>query len=235
MPPQECEAELRFRARARYGILHPKDPETVARLERLERSDARQNRQRIIDAAHDLFLEHGTGVEMRQVAERAGVGIGTIYRNFPTKADLVVAVATLVIESTESALETVYSLDDPVEAVIRYITTLLETFSRTAPLTVELMSTPVSAELKNRVVCWVVEPRLDAVIERGVRLGAFRPDLDVPVARLFVASAADPLIALAAGGGLPPARLRCGLIELVLRALLSPDYPLPDGPRQKGA
>lgn len=53
------------------------------------RSDAQENRDRIIDAARELFATDGLEVTMRQIARRAGVGPATLYRRFPTKADLV--------------------------------------------------------------------------------------------------------------------------------------------------
>lgn len=186
------------------------------------RADARLNRQRIIEAAHALFIEHGTAVEMRQVAERAGVGVGTIYRNFPTKADLVVAVATRVVQTTEASLDAVLAIDDPIEAVSSYVSILLDTFAHTAPLAMELMATSFSEEIKARVIAWMLEPRLEAIIQRGIERGLFRPGLDPAVTRLFVASAADPLIPLASAGTVPLERLRAGLVELVLHALGAP-------------
>jgi AcrR family transcriptional regulator len=53
------------------------------------RSDAQDNRDRVIEAARELFAESGLGVTMRQIARRAGVGPATLYRRFPTKQDLV--------------------------------------------------------------------------------------------------------------------------------------------------
>lgn len=49
------------------------------------RADARRNRERIIDAAREVFAQEGDGAQMDDVARRAGVGIGTVYRHFPTK------------------------------------------------------------------------------------------------------------------------------------------------------
>ncbi|KAB2341342.1 TetR/AcrR family transcriptional regulator [Actinomadura rudentiformis] len=53
------------------------------------RADARRNRQRVLDAARVAFLEHGTEAQMEDIARRAGVGVGTVYRHFPTKQVLV--------------------------------------------------------------------------------------------------------------------------------------------------
>lgn len=53
------------------------------------RSDAERNRQRIVAAAREAFAEHGADVPMEDIARRAGVGVGTLYRRFPTRADLI--------------------------------------------------------------------------------------------------------------------------------------------------
>jgi AcrR family transcriptional regulator len=59
---------------------------------RKQRRDAAANRQRILTAAEDAFRHHGLSVDMRAVAAAAGVGIGTLYRHFPTREDLVQAI-----------------------------------------------------------------------------------------------------------------------------------------------
>jgi len=55
------------------------------------RADAQQNRDKILAAAEDIFLERGASVSMNEVARHAGVGIGTLYRRFPTREDLLAA------------------------------------------------------------------------------------------------------------------------------------------------
>lgn len=59
---------------------------------RKKRRDAAANRERILTAAEDAFRRHGLAVDMRAVAAAAGVGIGTLYRHFPTREDLVQAI-----------------------------------------------------------------------------------------------------------------------------------------------
>jgi AcrR family transcriptional regulator len=56
-----------------------------------QRADARRNRKRILEAARQQFSEHGLDVHMEQIARVAGVGVGTVYRNFPNKEDLLQA------------------------------------------------------------------------------------------------------------------------------------------------
>ena len=57
-----------------------------------KRKDARRNQQALLDAAAEVFVASGVEAPVRDIATRAGVGIGTIYRHFPTRADLVIAV-----------------------------------------------------------------------------------------------------------------------------------------------
>jgi AcrR family transcriptional regulator len=61
--------------------------------DRRARKDAQRNLERVLRAAHDLFAERGAEVTMEEVARRAGVGVGTIYRRFPSKEHLFAAVS----------------------------------------------------------------------------------------------------------------------------------------------
>lgn len=61
--------------------------------ERTLRADARRNREAVLAAAKTLFAEHGFETQMPDVAKAAKVGVGTVYRHFPTKEDLIVALA----------------------------------------------------------------------------------------------------------------------------------------------
>jgi AcrR family transcriptional regulator len=56
------------------------------------RKDARRNRQTLLDAAAAVFVASGVEAPVRDIAAKAGVGMGTIYRHFPTRADLIIAV-----------------------------------------------------------------------------------------------------------------------------------------------
>ncbi|MEV4597884.1 helix-turn-helix domain-containing protein [Amycolatopsis sp. NPDC049253] len=56
------------------------------------RADARRNRERLVAEARAAFLAHGTGASLEEIARRAGVGIGTLYRHFPRREDLLDAV-----------------------------------------------------------------------------------------------------------------------------------------------
>jgi AcrR family transcriptional regulator len=73
--------------------------------DRRERKDAQRNLARVLRAAHDLFAERGAEVTMEEVARRAGVGVGTIYRRFPSKEHLFAAVSHAACAEAQSRLE----------------------------------------------------------------------------------------------------------------------------------
>ena len=68
-----------------------------------KRADARRNERALLDAAAEVFVESGVEAPVRTVAARAGVGMGTIYRHFPTRADLIVAVYRHQVEACAEA------------------------------------------------------------------------------------------------------------------------------------
>jgi AcrR family transcriptional regulator len=68
-----------------------------------KRADALRNQQALLDAAAAVFVTSGVDASIREIAARAGVGIGTIYRHFPTRADLVVAVYRHQVEACAEA------------------------------------------------------------------------------------------------------------------------------------
>jgi AcrR family transcriptional regulator len=68
-----------------------------------KRSDARRNEQTLLTAAAAAFVAAGVDAPVRDIAARAGVGVGTIYRHFPTRADLVVAVYRHQVEACAEA------------------------------------------------------------------------------------------------------------------------------------
>src|SRR5215216_2919656 len=80
------------------------------------RADAERNRRRVLDAARRVFAEHGLGVGVDAVAKAAGVGVGTLYRRFPTKQDLLAAVVEDGVERLASEVARFEEVEDPWEA-----------------------------------------------------------------------------------------------------------------------
>ncbi|MBO8194302.1 TetR/AcrR family transcriptional regulator [Streptomyces oryzae] len=70
---------------------------------RSKRADARRNEETLLDAAAAVFVASGVEAPVRDIAAEAGVGVGTIYRHFPTRADLIVAVYRHQVEACAEA------------------------------------------------------------------------------------------------------------------------------------
>ena len=77
--------------------------DTGGQQKRAKRADARRNEQTLLDAAAAVFVTSGVDAPVREIAARAGVGMGTIYRHFPTRADLIVAVYRHQVEACAEA------------------------------------------------------------------------------------------------------------------------------------
>ncbi|WP_051471736.1 TetR/AcrR family transcriptional regulator [Patulibacter minatonensis] len=94
------------------------------------RADALRNRERVLCAAREAFAEGGPEVAVAEIARRAGVGAGTLFRHFPTKRDLLVAVLDVTFESMAGMVEEATALDDPWESVVRVLTVTAEIQAR---------------------------------------------------------------------------------------------------------
>ncbi|MFJ9036989.1 TetR/AcrR family transcriptional regulator [Streptomyces sp. NPDC102406] len=89
---------------------------------RSKRVDAQRNRETVLTAAAEVFVTSGVDAPIRQIATRAGVGMGTIYRHFPTRADLVTAVYRHQIEAcAEAGPRLLADADSPLDALRRWV------------------------------------------------------------------------------------------------------------------
>ncbi|MEU4689065.1 TetR/AcrR family transcriptional regulator [Actinoplanes sp. NPDC023714] len=87
-----------------------------------ERADARRNKETLLRAAATAFVTSGVDAPVREIAALAGVGVGTIYRHFPTRADLVVAVYRLQVEGcVATGRELLASGEAPFAALVRWV------------------------------------------------------------------------------------------------------------------
>ncbi|MET0416934.1 MAG: helix-turn-helix domain-containing protein [Actinoplanes sp.] len=144
-------------------------PPATAR--RPTRADARRNYDALLAAARDAFAEHGTGASLEDIARRAGVGIGTLYRNFPTRQDLFESVYVEEIAQLGEAASAVAALP-PWEA----LTTWLERFVAyvaTKRAIVEALNTDSEMFRSCRAnVYTAAEP----LLTRAQQSGTVRPD-----------------------------------------------------------
>jgi AcrR family transcriptional regulator len=106
-------------------------------LQRPKRADARRNYDKLVAAARDAFAEHGTSASLEEVARRAGVGIGTLYRRFPSRQDLLEAV---YVEELADVCQSADELTDlpPWEALSAWLHRLVEYVGRKHALAEEL-------------------------------------------------------------------------------------------------
>ena len=87
-----------------------------------KRADARRNEQTLLEAATATFIASGVDAPVRDIAAKAGVGVGTIYRHFPTRADLIVAVYRHQVEACVEAGPTLLASSDSAHtALARWI------------------------------------------------------------------------------------------------------------------
>jgi AcrR family transcriptional regulator len=88
---------------------------------RKPRADAVRNRERVLEAAKTVFNAGGPEASLEAVAKRAGVGIGTLYRHFPTREDLFEAVYRREVEQLSELAEQLKNARDPVDALRRWL------------------------------------------------------------------------------------------------------------------
>jgi AcrR family transcriptional regulator len=86
---------------------------TMTATERPLRADARRNRETVLDAAGELFAQRGDAVQMDEIAERAGLGVGTLYRHFADKQALLAAIIGRRFEAMTALARTADEADDP--------------------------------------------------------------------------------------------------------------------------
>jgi AcrR family transcriptional regulator len=112
-------------ARAALGFSGVMAPQRLAD-EHPRRRAARANRARVLDSADQVFAREGEAGSTEEVAALAGVGIGTVFRHFPTKADLLDAVLTRRFDRLTERATALLDADDPIEALEAFLTFMIE-------------------------------------------------------------------------------------------------------------
>jgi AcrR family transcriptional regulator len=146
---------------------------------RPQRADARRNRELILVAAKKVFAEEGTEAHMEVVARRAGVGVGTLYRHFPTKGDLLgELVAEQFATFNEQARTSLETVEDPWEALAGTLRANAERASENVAVQNAITGSEVNWER--------VEPIREELLEVTTQLianahkaGVVRDDLEV--------------------------------------------------------
>lgn len=106
------------------------DAVSAPREERHLRADARRNRVRVMEAAREVFSERGPEARMEEVAQRAGVGVGTLYRNFPDKETLIAELIAESMQQMTSAAREALDAEDTWEAFEGVVRSMVGTMSK---------------------------------------------------------------------------------------------------------
>jgi AcrR family transcriptional regulator len=160
-------------------------------LERPKRADARVNREKLVAAARALFTDKGTSAPLEEVAERAGVGIATLYRHFPTRQALLEAVYVDEVEAMAQAAANLAELP-PWDALTQWLHQYLGFAATKRALNEALMETdPDSTVLLSCRLA--IAGAGTELVERAQRAGVVRADTNfVDVVRMVGAIAMVP-------------------------------------------
>ena len=192
------------------------------------RSDARQNRRRLLDAATELILEVGGEPARDAIAERAGVGIGTVYRHFPDRQSLLHSVARHALEGTIEAGEAIVAGEaDSAAAVRQYVHASIDHGIGVVNMVHPLLDDTSWPDLQRRA-----EAVLSALLARSTQDRRLRPDLTVGDIVFATIRFGRPLAI-----GLPPEedrQIAHRQLDRYVDGLLAPD-PMPRRTRTEEA
>jgi AcrR family transcriptional regulator len=166
---------------------------TETEAQRPLRADAERNRRRILDAAADLFAERGLQVSLDDVAERAGVGVGTVYRRFPDREALIDAVLQSRVEEFIAIGERAAADPDAWAGLRQFIELGAEFHGRNRALKELMFSAPNRRDWVDRVRTRI-RPIVGRMVKAAQEQGRLRADLhtlDVPLITLMLASAIE--------------------------------------------
>jgi AcrR family transcriptional regulator len=89
--------------------------------DRFLRADAKRNHDALVDAAAAIFSKSGVDAPIKEIADRAGVGVGTVYRRFPKRSELIVAVFRREVDGCADSAQVLAARHEPFEALSRWI------------------------------------------------------------------------------------------------------------------
>ncbi|WP_169514918.1 TetR/AcrR family transcriptional regulator [Humibacter albus] len=142
------------------------------------RADAQRNYDHIIEVAGSAFTEHGVLTSLDDIACRAGVGPGTLYRHFPTRDCLIAAALSGSLDQLEALAERLQASDDPGAALDEWMLALanhLRTYDNLPESIAESFRTSDSP-LRN--TCRPLTSATSALVERAKEAGVLRDDVD---------------------------------------------------------
>jgi AcrR family transcriptional regulator len=188
------------------------------------RRDALLNRQRLLEAADAMFRERGVDVSVGEIAARAGVGRGTLFRNFASKDELIASVlAERIGEVLEIGRDLLENDPDDVEVAFRFVEQLVTIQEENRALLQTLTEETFLASPELERTHAAMMELLEALLERGKRVGAIRPEATATDLMMLIKglcmhpATAQPLA--------PETILR--QLDLVRAALTTPEHSRP--------
>ena len=161
--------------------------------ERPLRRDAERNRQRILQAAAEVFTQRGLDATLDDVARQAGVGVGTVYRRFPDKESLVAELFADRIDAMVGVAEQALAAPDPWQALVSYLEYAAETMASNIGLR-QLMMFATYGKDRVAYAREQMRPVVGKLVERAQEAGMLREDFratDVPLIAYMLAAAAE--------------------------------------------
>jgi AcrR family transcriptional regulator len=152
------------------------------------RSDARRNREKILAAASELFAREGAGLCMDDLARRAGVGHATVFRRFPNKEELVLAMFEDRLAAVAELVEEAAGAEDAWEGIVAAMTAIAERQARDRGL-MEAVGTEVFGSPRLRAARERVIAPMGELLARAQAAGQVRDDLE-PIDVFFLITAA---------------------------------------------
>jgi AcrR family transcriptional regulator len=200
----------------------------VADATRSLRADARRNRAAVLSAASRLFADEGVDAQMPDLAKLAGVGVGTVYRHFPTKDDLIAALVGEGFERLAGKARECLELEDPWTGISEFIR-----FSARIQAGDRCLCeiTGLRPDLTGAAAEAAGMPELcDQLVKRAQRDGSLRRDLtweDIPMVSCGLGSATRQQVGPAMGRW-------PRLVEIVIDGLRAPGSSKLPAPEQAG-
>lgn len=163
--------------RLSYRVAMPKNAVESADAARPLRRDAQRNRERILAAAKELFAERGVDATLDDVAARAGVGVGTVYRRYANKDALLDDLFEEGIDEFATLAQASLSSPDAWEALIRFLERLEEGFAANRAFAQLVMRSDRGKERSARARKQLLAP-IAALVERAKAEGRLRADFE---------------------------------------------------------
>lgn len=190
------------------------ETQIASETHRTLRADARRNRERILEGAREVFAECGAEAQMDDVASRAGVGVGTVYRHFPTKEALFEAIVYSRFEKLVEAARSFGDAEDAGAALFEYLTLMTREGKAKRDLLEALAGNGMDVQCALGDLSTELRVAIERLLVRAQQAGAVRDDIGVAELMAIMAGA---FLALEHGaGGAPSPDL---VIEIVYDGL----------------